>query len=126
MLLDEPTIGLDVDAARTVREWVVRLARDEGRTIVLTTHQLAMAEQVCDRVAVIRDGRIVTDLPTGQLLDRYIEDRFAVEVLGDPVQLARALPAGTRIESSTAGSRSSWRPRIRTPCMGCWPVYTPG
>jgi ABC-2 type transport system ATP-binding protein len=95
VLLDEPTIGLDVDAARTVRQWVVRLAREDGKTIVLTTHQLAMAEQLCDRVAVIRDGRIVTDLPTRQLLDRYVEDRFTVEVIGTGGHVTGSLPVKT-------------------------------
>jgi ABC-2 type transport system ATP-binding protein len=91
VLLDEPTIGLDVEAARTVRQWVVHLARDEGKTIVLTTHQLAMAEELCDRVAVIRQGRIVTDLPTRELLDRFVEDRFQVEVGGTHARLPSAL-----------------------------------
>src|SRR5919198_4227840 len=91
VLLDEPTIGLDVEAARTVRQWVVRLARDEGKTVVLTTHQLAMAEELSDRVAVIRQGRIVTDLPTRELLDRFVEDRFQVEVGGTHARLPSAL-----------------------------------
>ncbi len=78
VLLDEPTIGLDVEAARTVRQWVVRLAHDEGKSIVLTTHQLAMAEELSDRVAVIQHGRILTDLPTRELLNRYV--RFEVTV----------------------------------------------
>jgi ABC-2 type transport system ATP-binding protein len=100
VLLDEPTIGLDVEAARTVRQWVVRLARDEDKTIVLTTHLLAMAEELCDRVAVIRDGRIITDLPTDELLDRYVEDRFAVEAAGTGAALADALPANLALDSS--------------------------
>lgn len=95
LLLDEPTIGLDVEAARTVREWVTRLARDEGKTIVLTTHQLAMAQELADRVAVIRDGQIITDLPTRELLNRYVEDRFDVQVDGDPDTVAAVLPART-------------------------------
>ncbi len=100
VLLDEPTIGLDVEAARTVRHWVVQLARDEGKTIVLTTHQLAMAEELCDRVAVIRGGHIIADLPTGELLDRYVEDRFAVEVGGVVGALANALPTNLTLESA--------------------------
>lgn len=100
VLLDEPTIGLDVEAARTVRQWVVQLARDEGKTIVLTTHQLAMAEELAGRVAVIRDGRVVTDLPTGQLLDRYVEDRFEVEVAGSGAAVTEALPVDAAVESA--------------------------
>lgn len=100
LLLDEPTIGLDVEAARTVREWVTRLAREEGKTIVLTTHQLAMAQELADRVAVIRDGQIITDLPTSELLNRYVEDRFDVHVAAEPDSVAAAVPtrAITRAE----------------------------
>jgi ABC-2 type transport system ATP-binding protein len=101
VLLDEPTIGLDVEAARTVRQWVLRLAHQDGKTIVLTTHQLAMAEELCDRVAVIHQGRIVTDLPTRELLDRYVEDRFEMEVgRGGDAGLADALPANAAVDSA--------------------------
>jgi ABC-2 type transport system ATP-binding protein len=98
VLLDEPTIGLDVEAARTVRQWVVRLARDEGKTVVLTTHRLAMAEDLCDRIAVVRDGRVVADLPTRELLDHYVEDRYAVQVAAsDATALDQLLPMGASV-----------------------------
>jgi ABC-2 type transport system ATP-binding protein len=100
LLLDEPTIGLDVEAARTVRQWVTRLAHQEGKTIVLTTHQLAMAEELSDRVAVIRAGRIITDLPTRALLDRYVEDRLEVEVAGGRAAVDGLAPAGAAVASA--------------------------
>jgi ABC-2 type transport system ATP-binding protein len=100
LLLDEPTIGLDVEAARTVRQWVVRLAHEEGKAIVLTTHQLAMAEQLADRVAVIRDGRIITNLPTRELLDRFVEDRFEVTASGAAASIAAAVPAEATVTSA--------------------------
>src|SRR5215510_13761893 len=46
ILLDEPTIGLDVEAARTFKDWITHLARDEAKTIVLTTHQLEVAHEL--------------------------------------------------------------------------------
>lgn len=46
VLLDEPTLGLDVQAARTVKDLVGRLAREQGKTVVLTTHQLDMAQEL--------------------------------------------------------------------------------
>ncbi len=98
MLLDDPTIGLDVEAAQTVRQWVVRLAHDEGKSIVLTTHQLAMAEELSDRVAVIQHGRILTDLPTRELLNRYVEDRFEITVTGAGEDFGA--PAGATVTSS--------------------------
>lgn len=80
LLLDEPTIGLDVEAARTVRRWITHLAGEESKTIVLTTHQLNVVEELCDRVAIIREGIIAADLPMASLLAQYREDRYRVTV----------------------------------------------
>jgi ABC-2 type transport system ATP-binding protein len=96
LLLDEPTIGLDVAAARTVKDWIAQLARD-GKTIVLTTHQLEVAQELCNRVAVIRSGRIVADLPTTELLGRYAEDRYRVRVTGHVGGSERGAPEGTQV-----------------------------
>ena len=96
LLLDEPTLGLDVEAARTVKNWITKLARDEGKTIVLTTHQLDVAQQLSDRTAVIRQGAIIADLPTGELLARYAEDHFVVRVAGSLNGVA--LPPGATAE----------------------------
>lgn len=104
VLLDEPTIGLDVEAARTVKDWIAKLARD-GKTVVLTTHQLAVAQELCHRVAVIRDGRIVADLPTEELLNRYAEDRFEIRLtgrLGDPEGV---LPEGAQLHTDNGTTR---------------------
>jgi ABC-2 type transport system ATP-binding protein len=97
LLLDEPTIGLDVEAARTVKDWIAHLAADEGKTIVLTTHQLPIVQELADRIAVIRDGSVIADLPTADLLARFAEDRFEVRVAGPRSGVAGALPAGARV-----------------------------
>src|SRR5712692_1727419 len=97
LLLDEPTIGLDVEAARTVKDWMVRLAHEQRKTIVLTTHQLDMAQQLCDRVAIMRAGRIVADLPVRELLGRFQNDRYQI-VLGALTNIdALSLPEGTTL-----------------------------
>jgi len=77
VLLDEPTAGLDVPSSSAVRQDLADLAAREGVTIYLTTHNMREAEQLCDRVAVIRQGRLVA--------------------VGDPDQL-RARAGGRRIE----------------------------
>jgi ABC-2 type transport system ATP-binding protein len=99
ILLDEPTIGLDVAAARTVKDWIAHLARDEGKTVVLTTHQLAIAQELAGRIAVIRAGAVIADLPTAELLSRFAEDRFQVRVAGCLNGFAGVIPPGARIES---------------------------
>jgi ABC-2 type transport system ATP-binding protein len=59
IFLDEPSSGLDAVAATALREDIRALARGEGTTVFLTTHNLAEAEKVCDLVGVIRDGKLI-------------------------------------------------------------------
>jgi ABC-2 type transport system ATP-binding protein len=59
IFLDEPTSGLDPIAARELGDDLMRLAQDEGVTVFLTTHDLTEAERLCDRVAIVRDGRLL-------------------------------------------------------------------
>ncbi|MBV7339777.1 ABC transporter ATP-binding protein [Chloroflexi bacterium TSY] len=82
VLLDEPTLGLDVHAARTVKQWIHKLAREEGKTVVLTTHQLDMAEELCDRVAIIRKGVLIADEPTNKLLDLFRQESYEICIDG--------------------------------------------
>ena len=82
ILLDEPTLGLDVKSARTVRGWIRRLVNEEGKTVVLTTHQLAMAEELCDQVAIIRQGQLVANEPVGKLLHLTRDNNFVIKYTG--------------------------------------------
>ena len=66
-LLDEPTINLDPVAAREVRGLIVESARERNRTVLLSTHNLAEAEALCDRVAIMRHGRLLVVGPPRQL-----------------------------------------------------------
>ena len=61
IFLDEPTLGLDVNASRIIRDFVIEWVREgrKKRTVLLTTHYMAEADQLCDRVAIIDDGRIL-------------------------------------------------------------------
>lgn len=59
VLLDEPTIGLDVMTAMNIREFLVRQAKERGRTILLASHNMAEADSICNRVAIIDKGKIL-------------------------------------------------------------------
>lgn len=61
LMLDEPTLGLDPPSARTIRELLVRLAREEGKTVLITTHNMHEAEVVSDRLAIINEGKIIAE-----------------------------------------------------------------
>jgi ABC-2 type transport system ATP-binding protein len=81
LFLDEPTAGLDPEASQEVRELVKQLS-NEGRTIFLSTHNLAEAEQLCNRIAVIRTKLLVLD--TGPNLRRRFFRREVIIQLDNP------------------------------------------
>lgn len=70
LLLDEPTLGLDVESAQAVKSLIRQIAAS-GRAILLTTHQLDIAEALSDQVAVIRQGVIIAQAPTGELIRHF-------------------------------------------------------
>jgi ABC-2 type transport system ATP-binding protein len=80
IFLDEPTIGLDPEIAKETRNMIRELV-EKGKTILLTTHYMFEADELCKRVAVIRGGEIVAlDTPFG--LKKYVMDTSVVEVEG--------------------------------------------
>ncbi|MBB4893878.1 ABC-2 type transport system ATP-binding protein [Streptomyces olivoverticillatus] len=81
LFLDEPTTGLDPEARHTTWELVRRL-RDEGTTVLLTTHYLEEAESLADRLAIMREGRIVASGTPGQVIGAY------------PARIRFAMPTG--------------------------------
>lgn len=70
LLLDEPTLGLDVESAQAVKSLIRQIAAS-GRAILLTTHQLDIAEALSDQVAVIRQGVIVAQAPTREFIRNF-------------------------------------------------------
>jgi fluoroquinolone transport system ATP-binding protein len=93
LFLDEPTSGLDPASALLVKE-LIRAERAAGRTVVLTTHNMALADELCDRVALIVDGRIAQiDAPRALRL-RYGAARVRVEYLNGEVRAAEFPLAG--------------------------------
>jgi ABC-2 type transport system ATP-binding protein len=81
IVLDEPTAGVDVELRQGLWQFVRRLNRD-GHTIVLTTHYLEEAELHCDRIAMLKAGRVVALDSTRNLLQRFSGSRTVVRVVG--------------------------------------------
>jgi ABC-2 type transport system ATP-binding protein len=72
LFLDEPTIGLDIVAKASVREFLQEINRQEGTTVLLTTHDLSDIETLCRRVMVIDHGRLLFDGELSQLRDKIL------------------------------------------------------
>lgn len=104
LILDEPTAGLDPGARRSLHD-LIRDLRGEGRTILLTTHYTDEAEELCDRVLILRDGELVADGSPLELVRRARgESRIWIDVRGemDPTPL---LEAGSREDGAEGGYR---------------------
>ena len=93
VVLDEPTAGVDIDLRQQLWDYVAELNK-AGVTIVLTTHYLEEAEQLCDRIAIINHGRLITDQPTRELVS-MARDKAVVLTLDRDVS---ALPDHGSVE----------------------------
>jgi len=97
LVLDEPTAGVDVELRRQLWDLVKQLHAD-GVTVVLTTHYLEEAEELCDRIAIINKGELIANKPTRELVDmarekivRVTLDRDLTSAPGDPAFLKSSL-----------------------------------
>lgn len=84
LVLDEPTAGVDIELRQLLWDYIRTLHR-QGTTIVLTTHYLEEAQELCDTIAIINHGDVVCCEPTRQLLARIDEKEILLE-LGSPVE----------------------------------------
>ena len=101
LFLDEPTAGVDVELRRSM--WnVVRRLREQGVTIVLTTHYLEEAEQMADRIGVIQDGAIALVEQKTALMDKLGQKRLSVR-LADPLSHVPEALAGYDLTLEDAG-----------------------
>ena len=101
LILDEPTAGVDVELRRQLWNYVVELNR-KGVTIVLTTHYLEEAQELCDQIAIVNRGQVVACESTASLLGR-LDTRNVLVTPEEPVTAAPDLPGfETRLRSAGA------------------------
>ncbi len=85
IILDEPTAGVDIELRQQLWEYVVDLNK-QGVTVVLTTHYLEEAEQLCDRIAIINHGKLITNKPTKELINMAREKVVQLTLENDIVE----------------------------------------
>jgi len=106
VFLDEPTAGLDAQAAAALRDDIAQLVREDGLTVFLTTHHLEEVERLCDAVAVIRAGKLVAEGSPRELAERTSRPEVTVvasNVSEEAVSAVRALPGVTAVERNPRG-----------------------
>ena len=110
LVLDEPTNGLDPAGIHDMRQLLRRLAADEGVAIFFSTHLLSEAEELCSRVAVVHQGRLMVE---GSLAELTQRDRHELELsVSDPRRAAAVLAPLASVRG--VGAQSAWL-RIESP-----------
>ncbi len=99
IVLDEPTAGVDVELRQGLWQFIRRLNK-EGHTIILTTHYLEEAEELCTRLAMLKGGKVIALDSTQNLLSNFAKQAISVR-LGNTTKLPEAL----RIKGSKTGNR---------------------
>ncbi|MDE3111863.1 MAG: ABC transporter ATP-binding protein [Chloroflexota bacterium] len=95
IVLDEPTLGLDPVAVEQLLDLILRAAREEGITVLLSSHQLMQVQRICDRVGIFARGKMVASGPIAELAEQLAEGLTVIELgaEADAAQVADALRA---------------------------------
>jgi ABC-2 type transport system ATP-binding protein len=110
LYLDEPTIGLDIAVKDSIRGFVRSRVEERGTTVILTTHDLGDIEDICKRIVIIDNGRIIHDGDLAALKDTYARDRVIHFQLARPPESTALICAGLpTCETTTDGLRLSVR-----------------
>ncbi len=99
LVLDEPTAGVDIELRQMLWENVRKLNQDRGMTIILTTHYLEEAEEMCDEIAIINHGELVAQDSTANLLGQLDGRTMVIEPASTPADLPQV-----------DGITAAWRP----------------
>jgi ABC-2 type transport system ATP-binding protein len=110
LYLDEPTIGLDIAVKDSIRKFVRSRVEEHGTTVILTTHDLGDIEDICKRIVIIDNGKIIHDGDLAALKDNYARDRVIHFQLARPPESMGLICAGLPACETTAdGLRLSVR-----------------
>lgn len=112
LVLDEPTNGLDPEGIRELRDYLRRLARDEGIAVIVSSHLLSEMELMCDRVAIIQNGRLldVRSFKNAPTESETVEVRFEVDELTQALEMLTDVPAradGSELVVTLPGRRQA-------------------
>jgi ABC-2 type transport system ATP-binding protein len=105
LILDEPTIGLDVLSKQRLREFLVAERLERGTTLLLTTHDMGDIERLCNRVLVVDHGRLAFDGTLPGLAATVGAQRILVIDLAEPTPDLTEVPSTTLVESESGGLR---------------------
>lgn len=106
VFLDEPTIGLDLNAQRAMREFLLNYRREHQPAMILTSHYMEDIERLCERIVIIREGEFVYDGPLTQVLNRYAGHKVVtVQLSAEPGTFSLPANLGEAISITAAEAK---------------------
>ncbi len=84
LLLDEPTTGLDVQSSRSIKDKILELTREHKRSVLVTTHDMNVAQELCDRIGIINKGKLIACKPTSELLELFSKQIISIKLDKQP------------------------------------------
>ncbi|MBI1319208.1 MAG: ATP-binding cassette domain-containing protein [Candidatus Hydrogenedens sp.] len=84
ILLDEPTTGLDVQSSRGIKDKLIEITRSQGKSVLVTTHDMHVAQELCDRIGIIDKGQLIECKRTEELLDVFSDAVFVFKLDREP------------------------------------------
>lgn len=82
ILLDEPTLGLDVEISYELREILKKIVKNEKRTIIISSHDMPVVQELCDRTVIINKGTVIIDEKVENLLNLFDTKAYAIKIAG--------------------------------------------
>lgn len=113
VFLDEPTIGLDLNAQRAIREFLLAYRREHKPAMILTSHYMEDIERLCERIVIIREGEFVYDGPLRDVLSRYAGHKVVSAKLSAEAARVDLPPALGELLSQDATEAKFKVPRAR-------------
>jgi ABC-2 type transport system ATP-binding protein len=121
LLLDEPTLGLDVASSLTIQKQLKMLCAERGQTIVITTHQMDVAQTLCRRVGIVSEGRIVANEQVANLVDHFRRTDYIARI--GQADWQRLKPELTGFEFEEEPEERPQQVRLRFKCPEADSVY---
>lgn len=112
LILDEPFSGFDPINTNLVKSEIMKL-RDEGASIILSTHNMGSVEEICDNIALINKSKKILDGEVNEIRNRFSEGKYVIEFKGNPVSFANAVWGGWEMIHREQISESHFKATIK-------------
>lgn len=80
LLLDEPTLGLDIETKNDIKDWIISMSKEQHKTILITSHDMSFMESICDRILIIKKGKLLSNNTMLELKDKFANKKYSITI----------------------------------------------